>query len=192
MARPFAARLIAALSLTALIGGGHATHAAGPPPPSRELSFPTGTLSFPTGEIGFHRANLDFPVSIERQETPTTIEVVLAADVLFDFDKADIKAEASSSLHELAQIIRDKAKGPVTIQGYTDALGADAYNQRLSERRAASVKAWLVANEKLAAPGLTTAGLGAKDPVAPNKHPDGSDDPDGRQRNRRVKIIIHK
>jgi outer membrane protein OmpA-like peptidoglycan-associated protein len=71
-------------------------------------------------------------------------------------------------------------------------LGKDAYNQRLSERRAASVKTWLVSLEQLAAARLATSGFGARDPVAPNRKPDDSDNPEGRQLNRRVTVLIRK
>ena len=67
--------------------------------------------------------------------------------MLFDFDKSDLRAEAASTLHNLADLIRAKAHGRVAIRGYTDALGKDAYNLHLSERRAASVKTWLASRE---------------------------------------------
>lgn len=142
------------------------------------LTFPVTPLIFPSTPI--------------IEETPTTVEVTLAADVLFDFDKADIRPSAEPALHELADIIRNKSRGGVTIQGFTDALGSDPYNQRLSDRRAASVKSWLVAHEHFPAAMFSTIGFGARQPVAPNRHPDGSDDPDGRQRNRRVTVLIRK
>jgi outer membrane protein OmpA-like peptidoglycan-associated protein len=150
------------------------------------------TIAFPTDRLTFPSDALRFPSELQRAETPTTIEVDLPADILFDFDKFDIRPDASSALHEVADLIRAKANGPVAIQGYTDALGIDTYNQRLSERRAAAVKAWLVAREGLPAVRFTTVGFGARNPVAPNRRPDGADDPDGRQRNRRVSLIIRK
>jgi outer membrane protein OmpA-like peptidoglycan-associated protein len=70
--------------------------------------------------------------------------------------------------------------------------GGDAYNQKLSERRAASVKQWLTEKEGLDTVKLSTQGFGAKRPVAPNIKPDGSDDPEGRQKNRRVEIVLAK
>jgi outer membrane protein OmpA-like peptidoglycan-associated protein len=127
-----------------------------------------------------------------RTETATTIEITLPADVLFDFDKADIRPTAQTALREVADMIRGKAQGPVTIQGYTDALGKDAYNQTLSERRANAVKGWLVTKEGLSPTRLATAGFGPRNPVAPNRKTDNTDDPDGRQLNRRVKLIIRK
>jgi outer membrane protein OmpA-like peptidoglycan-associated protein len=81
---------------------------------------------------------------------------------------------------------------PVAIQGYTDSLGGESYSQRLSGRRAVAVKSWLGANEGLVKMQFTIAGFGARNPAAPDRKPDGSDDPEGRQRNRRVTFIIPK
>ena len=65
--------------------------------------------------------------------------------MLFDFDKSTIKPQAASALHNVAEIIKDRGKGrSVRIDGHTDSKGGDAYNQKLSERRAASVKQWLI------------------------------------------------
>jgi outer membrane protein OmpA-like peptidoglycan-associated protein len=130
---------------------------------------------------------------LQVKETATEIRIELAADVLFDFDKATIKPEAATALHNVAEIIRDKGKGrAVRIDGHTDGKGSDAYNQKLSERRAASVKQWLADREGLGQLRMTTQGFGARQPVAPNVKPDGSDDPEGRQKNRRVEIVLAK
>ena len=126
------------------------------------------------------------------KETATEIRIELAADALFDFDKADIRQDAASALHQVADIIRDKGRGcAVRIEGHTDAKGSDAYNQKLSDRRAQSVQQWLAQKEELKGR-MATQGFGAKKPVAPNTKPDGSDDPDGRQKNRRVEIVLAK
>jgi outer membrane protein OmpA-like peptidoglycan-associated protein len=129
---------------------------------------------------------------LDVKETATEVRIDLAADVLFDYDKSDILPKAQQTLAQAAQVIREKAKGTVRIEGYTDAKGSDAYNQSLSERRAASVKSWFVNKENLRNVTFETQGFGAKNPIASNTKPDGSDDPAGRQKNRRVEIIIHK
>jgi outer membrane protein OmpA-like peptidoglycan-associated protein len=129
---------------------------------------------------------------IRVKETATEVRIQLAADVLFDFDKADILPKAAAALKQAAEIIRAKAKGQVRIEGHTDSKGSDSYNQRLSERRADAVKNWLVEKENLRGVNFTARGLGARNPVAPNTKPDGSDDPDGRQKNRRVEIVVGK
>jgi outer membrane protein OmpA-like peptidoglycan-associated protein len=131
-------------------------------------------------------------VDLQVKETPTEIRIELAADVLFDFDKADIRPDAHKALNQTAGIIRDKAKGPVRVEGHTDSKGSDSYNQKLSDRRAKSVRDWLVKNEGLKNVRFQTSGFGAQKPAVPNAKPDGSDDPDGRQKNRRVEIVIGK
>jgi len=80
----------------------------------------------------------------------------------------------------------------VRIEGHTDAKGSEAYNKQLSIRRAESVKSWLIEKEGLGDRSFSTEGFGAKKPVAPNVKPDGSDDPEGRQKNRRVEIVLSK
>lgn len=116
------------------------------------------------------------------------IIVNLPSDVLFDFDKADIRADARSSLTKLADVLNAMDKSDVQIIGHTDAKGSDAYNDRLSERRAASVKTWL--SEFGVMSNMTTEGKGERFPVAPNQTTSGADDPQGRQKNRRVEFII--
>jgi outer membrane protein OmpA-like peptidoglycan-associated protein len=143
-------------------------------------------LNFRVQDMGGKVQDLDI------KETPTEVRIELAADVLFDFDKADLLPNAQQTLEKAAQIIRDRAKGEVRIEGYTDAKGSDAYNQKLSERRAEAVKAWFVNQGNIRNVKFVTQGLGAINPVAPNTKPDGSDDPDGRQKNRRVEITIRK
>jgi outer membrane protein OmpA-like peptidoglycan-associated protein len=130
--------------------------------------------------------------SLDVKESDTEVRIDLAADVLFDFDKADILAKAQATLKQAADVIREKARGLVRIEGHTDGKGSDSYNQKLSERRAAAVKSWFIQKEGLNNLAFTTKGFGARKPVAPNKKPDGSDDPEGRQKNRRVEIIMRK
>ncbi len=130
--------------------------------------------------------------SLEVKESATEVRIDLAADVLFDFDKADILPKAQSTLKQAADIVREKAKGTVRLEGHTDAIGSDAHNQKLSEQRAQSVKSWFIEKEGLRNMSFATKGYGASRPVAPNKKPDGSDDPEGRQKNRRVEIVISK
>jgi photosystem I P700 chlorophyll a apoprotein A2 len=123
--------------------------------------------------------------------TAQEIRIELQADVLFDFDKSDLRAEAEATLRKVAEVIRSNP-GRVTVEGHTDNTGTDAYNQKLSEGRAASVSGWLVRKGGVEAARVTARGLGETRPVAPNTKPDGSDDPAGRQRNRRVEIAIRK
>lgn len=122
-----------------------------------------------------------------RQEGERII-VNLPSDVLFDFDKSDIRTDARPVLARLAEALQALADTPVAIIGHTDAKGSDAYNLRLSERRAAAVRHWLSDSGVNAR--MTTFGKGESTPVAPNENADGSDNPAGRQQNRRVEFII--
>ena len=123
--------------------------------------------------------------------TTQEIRIELQADVLFDFDRSELRAEADAALRKVAELIRSQP-GRVTVEGHTDNKGSDAYNQKLSESRATTVRDWLVREGGVAAARVTARGLGETRPVAPNTRPDGSDDPKGRQRNRRVEVAIRK
>jgi outer membrane protein OmpA-like peptidoglycan-associated protein len=160
-----------------------------------DLVWPAPTdLVFKIDDLGGRSENLAGNISdLKVRETSTEIKIDLAADVLFDFDKSTLRPTARDALKQAASIIRDNAKGStVRIDGYTDSKGADPYNLRLSDRRAESVRNWFVTNEGLKDVKFATKGYGAKNPVAPNTKPDGSDDPDGRQKNRRVEITVKK
>ncbi len=124
-------------------------------------------------------------------ETENEVLIELAADVLFDFDKANLKPSALSSLQTVAQRIRDTARGDVRIEGHTDSKGSNFYNQSLSEKRANSVRDWLVDHGGLTKVEFLTRGFGETKPAVPNETEKGEDDPSGRQRNRRVEIIIN-
>jgi outer membrane protein OmpA-like peptidoglycan-associated protein len=117
--------------------------------------------------------------------------VSLPGDVTFDFDKATIRTDAQPTLDRLAQLIAAGGGGDIAIEGHTDAKGDDAYNKRLSEQRAEAVKAYLV-GKGVDAARLKSIGLGELRPVAPNIKTDGTDDEAGRQKNRRVEVILPK
>lgn len=131
-------------------------------------------------------------VRLDLRETPEAVVVTLGADVLFDFDRADLKPEAEPTLEKVAAIASSYPTGGVLVEGFTDGIGSDSYNLGLSERRAAAVKEWLVGRGGLGAARVATRGLGMAHPVAPNRNEDGSDNPEGRARNRRVEITVHK
>jgi len=161
--------------------------------PNAAFQTKISDLVFRVRDLAFRVEDMGGKIeSLEVKETPTEVRIDLAADVLFDFDKAELLPKAQKTLSQAAGIIRDKAKGKVRIDGYTDAKGSDAYNQHLSERRATAVETWFKTQGNLKRIAFVTQGFGAKNPVAPNTKPDGSDDPDGRQKNRRVEIVIQK
>jgi outer membrane protein OmpA-like peptidoglycan-associated protein len=123
--------------------------------------------------------------------TDREIRITLSADVLFDFDKATIRPDAAGALGKVAEVIRSHPKAPIDMEGHTDGKGQAAYNQKLSEQRAESVRAWLAKNGGIPAARMKIRGYGMTRPAVPNTRPDGSDDPEGRQKNRRVEIVVH-
>jgi outer membrane protein OmpA-like peptidoglycan-associated protein len=129
---------------------------------------------------------------LKAEETELEVRIDLSADVLFDFDKADIRPDAAEELAKAATIIRAHPGATVRVIGHTDSKGKDAYNQKLSERRAASVVAWLTEQGDLGNFAFAAVGKGESEPIAPNEKPDGADNPEGRQKNRRVEIIVRK
>jgi len=118
--------------------------------------------------------------------------ITLSSDVLFDFDKWNIRPDAQEALQEILKALTGRYGGlPFQIHGHTDAKGTDAYNMKLSKRRADAVKTWFVAHG-IPAKRITTFAHGESQPVAPNTKKDGSDNPAGRQLNRRVEIYVRK
>ncbi|MFL6605652.1 MAG: OmpA family protein [Steroidobacteraceae bacterium] len=115
---------------------------------------------------------------------PTDRGLVLTlGDVLFTTGKADLKSGATGNLNKLAAFLDKYPDRNVAIQGYTDSVGSEDYNQVLSERRAQSVKSYLTA-QGIGATRLAASGKGRSDPVADN------DSAAGRQQNRRVEVVI--
>lgn len=109
--------------------------------------------------------------------------IVTLGDVLFDTGKASLKAGTTSNLNKLVAFLNEYSDRTVLIEGYTDSVGSEDYNQGLSERRADSVKSYL-AGQGIGSIRLSASGKGESDPVASN------DSAAGRQQNRRVEVII--
>jgi OOP family OmpA-OmpF porin len=107
--------------------------------------------------------------------------ITIQAEALFDFDKSVLKPEGKKSIDDAIAKMKDVDVEVVIATGHTDAIGTDAYNQKLSERRANAVKEYMVA-KGVAAAKITTLGKGKTQPVATNKTAEG------RAKNRRVDI----
>ena len=123
------------------------------------------------------------PKPAPEKPKPVAEKVTFAADVLFDFDKAVIKPEGKSKLDDISSKTKGVNLEVVIAIGHADSVGSDAYNQRLSVRRAESVKAYLV-SKGVEANRVYTEGKGEKQPVADNKTKEG------RAKNRRVEIEV--
>ena len=156
--------------------------------PGKQLPIVGRSLAIVGVSLGLEAVLQDLRAKVTERE----IAIELSADVLFDFDKADLKPAADADLGKVAEVARANPGTPIQVAGHTDSKGADSYNQRLSERRAEAVKAWLVERGDVESARIETRGYGETRPVAPNETPGGADDPEGRQRNRRVEITIRK
>jgi len=121
-------------------------------------------------------------VILETRETARGL-IVNLSDVLFDTGKATLKPGAREKLARVSGILVTHPDLKLEIEGHTDSVGSDEYNQGLSERRAESVRSYLV-SQRIAAQTITTAGFGESRPVATN------DNAAGRQRNRRVELVV--
>jgi outer membrane protein OmpA-like peptidoglycan-associated protein len=129
---------------------------------------------------------------LKARETEGRLTMNLQGDVLFDYGKSELRPEAESALEKVAVVISQFPESNVLILGYTDAKGPADANLVLSQKRAAAVKRWLVKKGAVTETKISTEGLGEKHPVAENKNADGSDNPEGRQQNRRVEITVEK
>jgi outer membrane protein OmpA-like peptidoglycan-associated protein len=121
------------------------------------------------------------PAPLPRQET------IVVRDLHFAFDSAEISPADRTQLDTVASRLRSEASTTrLTINGHTDSKGTDRYNQRLSERRAASVRNYLVQSGVPAASIVSVQGMGESQPVATN------DTAEGRATNRRVEILVER
>ena len=111
------------------------------------------------------------------------IAVRLTNDILFDFNSFALRPESRDTLRELANNFRQYPDEEISVEGHTDNVGGDDYNQRLSEQRAGSVRDYLV-DQGVPDGRVSATGLGKTQPKASN------DTPEGRQLNRRVEIHI--
>jgi OOP family OmpA-OmpF porin len=114
---------------------------------------------------------------------PFVLTITFGSDELFDFDRAELKARARAKLDDLANQLQGADIKSILVVGYTDGVGTDAYNDKLSEKRAVSVRDYLVSkgvNPNL----IDTQGRGKRDPVASNATKEG------RAQNRRVEVKV--
>jgi photosystem I P700 chlorophyll a apoprotein A2 len=118
--------------------------------------------------------------------TEEEVKMELPGDILFDFDKYDIRSDAREALGKVAVVIRAYSGKQVLIEGHTDSKGSEDYNMKLSLRRADSVKQWMQEEENLKDTPFETKGWGETRPRATNETDEG------RQKNRRVEITIKK
>lgn len=113
------------------------------------------------------------------------LRVRVSSEASFDFDRADVKPEFRPTLDRVARVLRDDPGVRITIIGFTDSIGSEAYNLRLSQRRADAVAAYLI-GQGVSSSQIATEGLGEAEPRASNASEAG------RAQNRRVEIYLQQ
>jgi len=119
-------------------------------------------------------------------EAPIRVE-----NVYYDFNKATLKVESYPSLDELVKLLNDNPTMSIELSAHTDSKGTDEYNNKLSDTRAQSVVDYLV-SKGIDRSRLVAKGYGESQPVEPNTKDDGSDNPEGREKNRRTEFKVLK
>lgn len=127
--------------------------------------------------------------NLDATETERGVMVNLP-DILFEFGQARLTPEAWEKTRDMAQIFTTRARDRhISVEGHTDAVGSEAFNQELSEQRAEQVASALI-SEGIDPQRITSKGFGERYPIAPNNTPEGLDNPRGRQENRRVEVVV--
>ena len=126
---------------------------------------------------------LQFNAILQTRDTARGL-IVNMSDVLFDTAKFSLRPEAREKLAKVAGIVSGHPGLKLEVEGHTDSVGADDYNQTLSEQRGGSVRDYPVGRQGMAGGSVTSNGFGKTRPVASN------DTASGRQQNRRVELVI--
>jgi outer membrane protein OmpA-like peptidoglycan-associated protein len=137
--------------------------------------------------LGYDPTLLDSDV-YDKKELKIGQKIILER-IYFDFDKSDIRNESVVELNKLLLFLEKNSTVIVEISGHTDSRGSDEYNLKLSKNRAKSVVAWLK-KRKMSSKRVIAKGYGESKHIAPNENPDGTDNPEGRQMNRRIELTI--
>lgn len=127
---------------------------------------------------------------LKAEKVPEGIRINVPETILFDFDKYNVRTQAKPTLAKINLLLRHYKSTQIFINGHTDNQGEDTYNLELSKKRSAAVKYYFINVFKVQNNRMQTKGYGKTKPIAPNNNPDGSDNPAGREKNRRVELII--
>ena len=141
---------------------------------------------------GTTETNIDNSQTSKDVQTLEQGSSMILENVLFDYDKSTLRPESYETLDKLVKMMKQPpAKSKVEISGHTDSKGSNDYNQKLAERRAQAVVDYII-NKGISENRLVAKGYGESRPKAPNSYPDGSDNPAGRQLNRRTELKLLK
>jgi outer membrane protein OmpA-like peptidoglycan-associated protein len=164
------------------------------------VSLPAGKnygIHISSEDYLFHSENFNIPESSEYEEVNKNIVLqkievgksIVLKNIFYDFDRATLRNESISELKRLTTLMKEHPSMKIELSSHTDNKGNDDYNLRLSQHRAQSVVEYLI-KEGISKDRLTAKGYGESEPIAPNENSDGSDNPEGRQSNRRTEFKI--
>jgi len=112
-------------------------------------------------------------------------------NILYDYKKATLRPESEGVLNQLVEMLKDNGMLKIELSAHTDSIGGDVYNEKLSLARAQSCVDYVV-SKGIAADRIFARGYGESRPIAPNSLPNGKDNPEGRQQNRRTEFTVLK
>ncbi len=128
-------------------------------------------------------------VEVEVYDTIQSQQPIRLNSILYDYNKASIRPESEADLNTLLSYMTSYTDMVIEMSSHTDSKGSESYNKTLSQKRAESAKAWLV-EKGISESRIQAVGYGESMPVAENEFADGTDNPDGRQLNRRTEFKI--
>jgi OOP family OmpA-OmpF porin len=132
---------------------------------------------------------VNYPDLCLQPEPPKVNETFVVKNVYYDFNKADLQPESYPALDEIVRMLNTYPSMIIELSAHTDNIGSNNYNQKLSEARAQSVVAYLI-SKGIDESRLKAKGYGETMPIEPNKKENGSDNPEGREKNRRTEFKV--
>lgn len=170
--------------------------------PDAEFSIIASKSGFFTQSITYSTiGKTPDPTSLIQEVTNVTLDTtiileqlvlekaIVLEDIYYDFDRAEIRPDAADKLNALVKILKDNPNIRIELSSHTDSRGTEVYNEELSQRRAESAVEYII-SQGIARDRLVAKGYGESRPIAPNENPDGSDNPEGRQMNRRTEFKV--
>jgi outer membrane protein OmpA-like peptidoglycan-associated protein len=187
--------LLLTLSLAAVVTAGSACAAKKPaepppPPPPVDVNVPAPPAR-PMPTVNRQLLEEVKKAGLEAREVDEGVIIYLPTVFLFEFDKSVVTQDAKKQLRDVGKLLISEVaeNRRVTVEGHADAVGTRAYNRTLSDRRAVAVIQELVA-AGVKSDRISKRVFGEDKPLEPNRRPDGTDNPEGRAKNRRVALLI--
>ncbi len=152
------------------------------------LDYTTIGRSIPQEELTKLVTNITFDTLMYLEPIILDKSIVLE-NIYYDFAKWDIRSDAAQELDKLVNMLYDNPEISIELSSHTDSVDTESYNQRLSQRRAESAVDYIV-TAGVDRTRITAKGYGELHPIARNTNPDGTDNPEGRQKNRRTEFKV--